>query len=76
MIELHLLVPIRTRLRTLSTIGATATAALEPIGDSMLDKRSRNQGKRSRKRNAPGEIRDESAAAEVGADESDVKSGA
>ena len=48
-----------------------------PLGSTMLDKRAANQGKKSRKRTAPGEVHAEgdaqngAAAGEAG--ESDVK---
>lgn len=53
--------------------GAVKAEAPGPIGDSMLDKRAANQGKRSRKRNAPGEAHAEGAARNDARDESDVK---
>ncbi len=50
-----------------------AEVAPPPVGDSMLDKRARNQGKRSRKRAAPGEVAEGGAGGLCDAEESDVK---
>ena len=44
-----------------------------PLGSTMLDKRAANQGKKSRKRTAPGEVHAEGDHAQNGAAESDVK---
>ena len=43
-----------------------------PLGSTMLDKRAANQGKKSRKRTAPGEVHAEGDA-QNGAGESDMK---
>lgn len=51
---------------------AKPEAAQAPISNTMLDKRAANQGKKSRKRTAPGEAHAEGAA-QNGAGESDVK---
>ena len=54
--------------------GAVAAEAPPPISNTMLDKRAANQGKKSRKRTAPGEAHAEGGAAQNGAAaESDAK---
>jgi tRNA (guanine26-N2/guanine27-N2)-dimethyltransferase len=52
--------------------GAAKAEAPAPISNTMLDKRAANQGKKSRKRTAPGEAQAEGAV-QNGAGESDVK---
>ena len=52
--------------------GGVKVEAPPPLGSTMLDKRAANQGKKSRKRTAPGEVHAEGDA-QNGAGESDVK---